>query len=72
MFYLIVLLNYVFDYCNNLLSSSVDKVATGIYNFLSVIENTAFVGALIPATKGLTPGPDSLHALCYYTICRPC
>ena len=38
----------------NLLSSSVHKVTTGTYNFLSVLLNVAFVGALIPGLVGLS------------------
>ena len=46
-FHLIVLLNSVFNYSKGLLSSSVNKVTVGTYNFVSVISNVAPVGSLI-------------------------
>ena len=55
LFHLIVLLNPVFNCSKNLLSSSVDKVTTGTYNFVSVIVNAAFAGALISCLAGLSP-----------------
>ena len=36
----------------NLLSSPVDKVTTGTYNFVSFASNVAFVGSLTAATAG--------------------
>ena len=44
-------------------SFSVDKVTTGIYNFVSVIFNVAFVGLSIGATAGFPSGSASLVAL---------
>ena len=46
------LLNPVFNCFNNQLSSSVDKVTTGTYNFVVSIANVASVGAFI---AGLSP-----------------
>ena len=42
-----IILNPVFNCFKSLLSSSVDKVTKGKYNFASVILNVATVGALI-------------------------
>ena len=47
LFHLIVLLNPDFSYSKNLLSSSVDKVTIGTYNFVSVIRNVAFIGEVL-------------------------
>ena len=47
LFYVTVLLSPAFNCCNYLLSSSVDKVATGSYNLALVTENSTPVGALI-------------------------
>ena len=44
LFHLIVLLNPDFNCSKKLLSSFVDKVTTGTYNFVSVILNVAPVG----------------------------
>ena len=44
LFHLIVLLNLDFNCSRKLLSSSVDEVTTGTYNFVSVIWNVALVG----------------------------
>ena len=48
--YLIVLVNPVFNCSKSLLSSSVDKVTAGTYNFVSVISNVVPVGAPISGT----------------------
>ena len=55
LFHLIVLLNR----SKSLLSSSVDKVTTGTYNFVSVNLNT-FVGLITAATVGIASGLASL------------
>ena len=55
LFHLIVLLNPVLNCSKAVLSFSVDKVTTGIYNFTSVILNIVFVGLLIAATAGSAP-----------------
>ena len=60
LFHVIVRLNLVFSCSNNLLSSSVDKVATGAYDFVSAILNVAFVGLLTRATAGSASGSASL------------
>ena len=60
MFADMVLLNPVFNCSKSLLSSSVDKVTTGAYDFVPVI------GALIPST-GLSPATASLIALLVIT-----
>ena len=50
------------NFCKRLLLSSVDKVPTGTYNFLSIILNVAFVGLLTAATAGSASGSASLVA----------
>ena len=67
LFRLIVLLTYVFICSNNLLSSSVDGVTTGTYNFVCVILNVAFAGLLTAATVGFATGSASLVALLLVT-----
>ena len=52
LFHLIVLLNSNFNCSKKLLSSSVDKVTTGIHNFVSVIWNVPFIGLLTATTAG--------------------
>ena len=63
LFHLIVLLNPDFNCSKKLLSSFVDKVTTGTYNFVSVILNVAFAGLLTAAIAGFTSGFASLVAL---------
>ena len=55
LFHLIVLLNPDFNCSKKLLSSFIDKVTTGTYNFVSVILNVAFVGASVLSLAGLSP-----------------
>ena len=55
LFYLIVLLNHDFNCSKKLLSSSVDEVTTGTYNFVSVTLNVPLVGAFIADLAGLSP-----------------
>ena len=55
LFHIISLLNPDFKLVNNLISSSLDKVAAGTYNLQSVIASVAPVGAL-----SLLPPPMSL------------
>ena len=55
LFHLIVLLNPDFNCSKKLLSSFVDKVTTGTYNFVSVILNVAVVVACIEGPAGLSP-----------------
>ena len=62
LFHLIVLLNPVFN-CSKSWLSSVDKVTTGAYSFVSVILNIAFSRLLTTATAGLPAGSASLVAL---------
>ena len=50
------------NFSKRLLLSSVDKVPTGTYNFLSIILNVAFVGLLTAATAGSASGSTSLVA----------
>ena len=64
---MIVLLNPAFNCSNNLLSSSVVKVTTGTYNFVSVILNVVFVGLLTAATAGSVSGSTSLFVLLVVT-----
>ena len=66
LFNLINPLNPVFN-CSNDLSSSIDKVTTGTYNFLSVILNVAFIGLLTSATAGSASVSASLVALLVIT-----
>ena len=54
LFHIISLLNPDFRLVNNLISSSLDKVTTGMYNLQSFIANVAPVGEL-----SLTTGPAS-------------
>ena len=67
MFHLIGLLNLVFNYSKSLLSSSVDKVTTGTYNFVSFVLNVAIVGLLTAVTAGSASGLASLVALLVIT-----
>ena len=53
LFHSISLVNPDFKLVNNLISSSLDKVTTGIYNLQSVILSFAHVGALSLATLGI-------------------
>ena len=53
LFHSISLVNPDFKLVNNLISSSLDKVATGIYNLQSVILSVVLVGALSLATLGI-------------------
>ena len=52
--HLIVFKNPIFNYSKSVLSFSVDKVAVGKYNFVSVILNVSFVGAFISGLAGLS------------------
>ena len=64
LFHFIDLLNPDFNYSNNLLSFSTDKVTTGTYNLQSVSSNFASVGELITAAVGpLKALPTSTHSL---------
>ena len=62
LFHLIVLLNLVFNCSKSILSSSTDKVTTGIYSFVSVILNVGLSGLLTTATAGLASRAASLVA----------
>ena len=53
LFHIISLLNPDFKLVNNLISLSLDKVTTGMYNLQSFIVNVAPVGALSLTTGGL-------------------
>ena len=53
LFHIISLLNPDFKLVNNLISSSLDKVTTGMYNLQPFIANVAPVGALSLTTGGL-------------------
>ena len=59
LFHIISLSNPDFRLVNNLISSSLDKVTTGMYNLQSVILSVAFVGAL-----SLTTGGPASTCLC--------
>ena len=71
LFHFIVILNPDFNYSNNLLSFSADKVTTGTYNLQAVISNFALAGDSIAAIGGLGCGlgaflkalPTSAHSL---------
>ena len=52
LFHIISLLNPDFKLVNNLISSSLDKVTTGMYNLQSFIANDAPVGELSLTTGG--------------------
>ena len=47
LFHSISLVNPDFKLVNNLISSSLDKVTTGMYNLQSFIASVAFVGATV-------------------------
>ena len=66
LFHLIVILNPAFN-SSNKLSSSVDRMTTGTYNFVFAVLNVASVGLLISATVGSTSGSVSLVALLVIT-----
>ena len=66
-FYLKVLFNLVYNCCNKLSSSSVNKVTIGPCNFVSLTSNIAIVEALIPATEGSASGSTSLYDLLVIT-----
>ena len=68
LFHLIVNLDPVFNCSNNLLSTSVGKVTTEIYNFVSFILSVAFVGLLTAATTASLAGSPSLVGLLVITI----
>ena len=67
LFHFIDLLNPDFNYSNNLLSFSTDKVTTGTCNLQSVISNFASVGELIrlaaAASGPLKALPTRTHSL---------
>ena len=71
-FYLIVLLNADFNCIKTLLSSSVDRMTTGTYNFVSVILNVGFVGAFIAGIAGSALGLAACVNISQNTIFRPC
>ena len=54
LFHFISLLNLDFKLVNNLISSSLDKVTTGIYNLQSFILSVAPVGELSLSTLGIS------------------
>ena len=60
LFHIISLLNPDFKLVNNLISSSLDKVTTGIYNLQSFIAHVAPVGELSFTTGG--PASTSLSS----------
>ena len=64
-FNLMILLNPDFNYSKILLSSSVHKLTTGRYNFVSVILNVAFLGALIAGLLDYLFVQQEQHELCY-------
>ena len=53
LFHIVSLLNPDFKLVNNLISSFLDKITTGIYNLQSFISNVAHVGASSLATRGV-------------------
>ena len=59
LFHIISLLNPDFKLVNNLISSSLDKVTTGMYNLQSLIVSVASVGPL-----SLTTGGPASTCLC--------
>ena len=54
LFHIIYLLNLDFKLVNNLISSSLDKVTTGIYNLQSVILSVAPVGSAVSSPSKTT------------------
>ena len=57
------ILNPDFNCSESLLLSSVDKVTTGTYSFVTVILNVVFVGLTTAATAESASGSASLVAL---------
>ena len=55
LFHSISLVNSHFKLVNNLISSSFDKVTTGMYNLQSFIASVAFVGAAVYLPSKFTP-----------------
>ena len=55
LFHIISLVNLDFKLVNNLISSSLDKVTTGMYNLQSFIARVAFVGAAVFLPSKFTP-----------------
>ena len=55
LFHIISLVNPDFKLVNNLISSSLDKVTTGMYNLESFIASVPFVGAAVCAPSKFTP-----------------
>ena len=55
LFHIISLVNPDFKLVNNLISSSLDKVTTGMYNLQSFIASVAFVGAAVFPPSRFTP-----------------
>ena len=51
LFPVIILSNIIFDYSNNLLSCSVDKITKSTYNLVLVILTVGVVGLLILTTS---------------------
>ena len=70
LFHFIALLNPDFSCSKNLLSSLVDKVTTGTYNFASFIWNVAFFWTFIASITGSALGFASPVALLVITIFR--
>ena len=75
LFHFIVILNPDFNFPNNLLSFSADKVTTGTYNLQSIISNFALLRELIrfavAAGGPLKALPTSTHSLYqdnYFTV----
>ena len=55
LFHIISLVNPDFKLVNNLISSFLDKVTTGMYNLQSFIASVAFVGAAVFPPSKFTP-----------------
>ena len=55
LFHSVSLVNPDFKLVNNLISSSLDKVTTGMYNLQSLIASVAFAGAAIFPPSKFTP-----------------
>ena len=55
LFHIISLVNPDFELVNNLISSSLGKVTTGMYNLQSFIASVAFVGTAVFPPSKFTP-----------------
>ena len=70
LFHIISLVNPDFKFANSLISSSLDKVTTGIYNLQSLIVSVASVGAAVFPPSKFTPICYLLHKFYFILILK--